>query len=400
MKKSFMILGAAALALVACNKSEVIVNETPGEMSFKAISSVTTKGAELTGTVMPNTYGIYTAATQKNANGVIENPSFFSGTEQLFATTEANPTATTLWHASPNPIYWPIGGVKMDFLAYAMPKTDHNAIANSDAAAADWTAFWNNASTDVATKVSFNGVDTYANQVDMLYSYANEQTSAANGATPGATSSTKSTAMTFKHAQALLIFNVKVNAADQIKIKEIGYYTEDRVKAMRDDQVSVAGGEAPALAELTDADVTLKTVGTFTVDNSRNNLVAEWSALAAKKDNAKMPEYTAATPAVSASNITADVTATQKYDVAIPVVADGKYAQLGETLLIPEQPKKNFTITYTIGDNTFFHTFNDLRGNWEKGKKYIYNIDFQLNEIAITENVIDFVDGEVDPISL
>ena len=168
---------------------------------------------------------------------------------------------------------------------------------------------------------------------------------------------------------------------------------------MREDQVKVAGGETTALAALSDDDVTLKTVGTFTVDNSRNNLVAEWSDLSAKKENAKMPDYTEATPEVSSSNI-ADATTTQKYDVLIPVAANDKYAQLGETLLIPEQPKENFTITYTIGDKTCFYTFNDFRGNWEKGKKYIYNIEFQLNEIAITENVLDFVDGEVDPISL
>ncbi len=396
MKKAFMILGAAALALVACNKSEVVVNEAPAEMSFKAMSSNTTKGAELTGTVLPEEYGIYAAATQKNANGVIENPNFFSETEQHFDTPDAPPTATSLWYAFPTPIYWPIGGVKMDFLAYAMPQDDYNGMASSSAAAADWTAFWNNAATDVATKVSFNGVDTYANQVDVLYSSANGQTSAANGNTA---TNGRSTPMTFKHAQALLIFNVKVNEGAQIKIKEIGYYTDARVKAMREDQVKVAGGETTALAALSDDDVTLKTVGTFTVDNSRNNLVAEWSDLSAKKENAKMPDYTEATPAVSSSNIT-DATTTQKYDVLIPVVANDKYAQLGETLLIPEQPKENFTITYTIGDKTCFYTFNDFRGNWEKGKKYIYNIEFQLNEIAITENVLDFVDGEVDPISL
>ena len=50
MKKSFMILGAAALALVACNKSEVVVNETPQEIGFKAATSAPTKAGELNGT--------------------------------------------------------------------------------------------------------------------------------------------------------------------------------------------------------------------------------------------------------------------------------------------------------------------------------------------------------------
>lgn len=397
MKKSIMILGVAALALAACNKTETVINEIPGEMAFKTVSSNVTKGAELTGVIMPNTYGIYAAATQKNASSVIENPNFFTGTEQLFATTESDPTSGSdarLWHASPTNIYWPIGGVKMDFLAYAMPQADHNAIATSAAAAADWTAYWNNASHDAATLLSFNGVDTYANQVDVLYSFANEQTSAVNGGPA------KSTPMTFNHAQAMLIFNVKVNeaAAEKIQIDEISYLTEDRVNAMLSDQVSVAAGNDSALEDLTDDDVTLKTVGTFTVDNSRNKLIAGWSDLAAKKENAAMPNF-GAEAAVSASNI-ADVNATQKYAVAIPYVADDKYAQLGETLLVPEQAKANFTITYKIGDKTFYYTYNDLRGAWEKGKKYIYNLDLTLNEIVITESVVDFVDAALPAIAL
>ena len=443
MKKLFVVLAVAAVTLVACKKEEIKFEQAAGDqITFKAVAGPMTKGAELTGTVMPNTYGIYAAATQKNANGLLENPNYFGGTEQLFGTSEATPVATTPWHAgefwdddsdpdTPNvyrktPIYWPIGGVKMDFLAYAMPAADHNAIAASAAAAADWTAYWNNAATDVANKVSFNGVDTYANQVDVLYAVANERTSANSGAS-------NYVPMTFNHAQALLIFNVKRNSLDPLpalQISEIAFYTDARVEAIRAHQVAVAADPlTPALADLADADVTLKTVGTFTVDNSRNNLLANWTyaAGACKKENYKMPngahadwaaDKDAAYAAIDAdAGITDKATAKAAWDTAHPEpAADAKsasnlatvsgfvayasdipyaaaYAQLGETLLIPEQEKVNFTMKYTLGGNTYYYTFNDLRGVWEKGKKYIYNIDITLQEIIITETVVDWVPG-------
>lgn len=419
MKKTFIFLTAALFAMVACNKSvdvETPEAQMPNELSFKAVAANSTKAGELTGISLPKAYGIYTAATQKNAAGIIENPSFFADPfEQLFGTTEDDPTGintasaaadTRLWHAgsyaastfTPAPIYWPIGGVKMDFLGYSLPMADHNdplALGASANTGNDWAVLWDNQLTDAASQFTFYDVDTYANQIDLMYAYANNQTNSANGG------SGKSVAMAFNHAQALLIFNVKVNeeADGKLQIDEIAFYTDDRVDAMRADQVAVAGGASPALAALADADVTLKTFGTFRVDNSRNDLIAEWSfgkdiagatVSATKKENYKMP----AAGILSASNTTVQGQTSktvQAYAAAIPFITGGEYAQLGESLLIPEQEKVNFTITYTVGGKKFFYTYNDLRGVWEKGKKYIYNLDLTINEIVITESVSDFV---------
>ena len=391
MKRSFILLGAALAALAACNKVETVTIEAPGEMAFHVAANKATKGAELTGTLMPKEWGIYAAATQKSAAGLLENPNFFTGTEKMFSTNEADPTGTDsrLWRAYPS-IYWPIGGVRMDFLAYAMPRTDHNDIASSADAAADWTAFWNETETDAASRLSFNGVDTYANQVDVLYGVANDQTSAANGGSSG------STAIAFNHAQALLIFNIRQQKAiaepDFVNIREIGFYTEDRVKKVREEQVLLAAGNASSLTALADEDVTLKTVGTFTVDNSRNNLLASWSALESRKENYKMPNFTDSTPKISASN-SVDSGSSEAIKYGVAFTTQSEYAQLGETLLIPEQPKVNFTITYTLGGKTYFYTYNDLRGMWEKGKKYIYNLDLVVDEVVITESVSDYVES-------
>ena len=422
MKKVFLFLSAAAVMLVACNKSvdvQLPEDSLQKEMSMKIISNGVTKAGELTGISLPKAYGIYTAATQKNAAGIIENPSFFASPfEQLFGTTEADPSGintasaaadTRVWHAgsyggdptpsfTPAPIFWPIGGVKMDFLGYSLPMADHNAplaLGATENTSKDWAVLWDNQLTDVASQFTFYDVDTYANQIDLMYAYANNQTNSANGGTG------KSVAMAFDHAQALLIFNVKVNeeADGKLQIDEIAFYTDDRVDAMRADQVAVAGGASSALAALVDADVTLKTFGTFRVDNSRNDLIAEWSfgkdiagatVSPTKKENYKMP----AAGVLSASNTTVQGQTSktvQAYAAAIPFITGDEYAQLGESLLVPEQEKVNFTITYTVGGKKFFYTYNDLRGVWEKGKKYIYNLDLTINEIVITESVSDFV---------
>lgn len=392
-----ILAGAALLALAACNKSQTVVEQAAsGELTFKAVSTNVTKAGELTGISMPKTYMIYAAATQKNASGIIENASFFASPyEKAFGTSEDDPTGigtsgaaadTRKWHASSTydayaaaPIYWPIGGVKMDFLAYAMPCAQHIAAA----ATGKWFATWDNATTDVASQFTFNDVDTYVNQVDLLYAAANNQTNVANGG------STNSTVMAFNHAQALLIFNVKVNEEvdGKVQIDDIEFINDTRLAALQLEQYN---GTAPG--DLADNQVTLLTKGDFIVDNSRNDLIAKWAGLSSAKENYRMP--IAVPAAVSESNnvvLGQTSNTVQAYGSAIDFVAGGEYAQLGETLLIPEQEKVNFVIKYTFGGRTMYFEYNDLRGAWEKGKKYIYNLDITMNEIVITESVADFI---------
>ena len=387
MKKLFVILAVAAVTLVSCKKEETKFEQAAGELSLKPATGLMTKTGELNGTFMPAaTYTIYAVATQKNAAGVIENPSFFgvpATPEMAFNATAETAAYSNKWVATPK-VYWPFGGVKMDFLAYAMPTADHNPNTTSDAAQPDWTANWINAKTDVASKLIFKGVDTYKNQVDMLYANANDQTSAANGFDG---SNDQSVKMDFKHAQALLIFNAKVTNADaNVTIDSISFLTDARVKAMLDHQVALFADPSATLAASTPADITLKTVGTFTVDNSRIDLVAGWSDLESKYPS--MPNGTDVSPC----NLAA-ISAALRYG-SDPLKAVN--AQLGASLLIPEQPKVKFTVSYTIGDKHYLYTVNDLRGVWQANKKYIYNLDITINEIVITESVADFEENVTD----
>lgn len=324
MKKSLIFVGMAALVLGACHKVDIVVTETPQEIGFKAISANATKANELVGTLLTKDYSIYASATQKNTAGTIENPAFF--VDQQFQTADAAVTASSEYRAwngtAAAPIYWPVGGVTIDFLAYAVPTAVYKA--------GTVKGVWSN-TTDIASGVSFTW-NTSDNQVDLLY--------AANNA---ATREKGNVNMSFKHAQALLAFQAKTGVADAITIKSI----------------TVNG---------------VKVYGTFTVDNSRNELVASWSDFGEAIDR----------PITSS---TCDLT--------------DKYAMVGETLLVPQQPKCNFTIEYTMGNSKpMKYTYNETRGTWEMGKKYIYQLDMKLNEIILTENVKDFVDAAVPEIPL
>ncbi len=339
MKKSLIFVGMAALVLGACHKVDTVVTETPQEIGFKAISENATKAdAQLEGSILNKDYSIYASATQKNAAGTIENAAFF--VDQEFQTEDPSVTALSQYRAwngtAAAPIYWPVGGATVDFLAYALPTEKHGTPA----------ATYAKENEDVASIVAFNDWNTYENQVDLLYAVNNGATSSTSGATDYVK-------LSFKHAQALLVFQAKVNTASAITINSI----------------TIDG---------------LKVKGTFTVDNSRNDLVALWSKL----------------ETVDAMNKIAIGAEANTDNLGEALTNTTDFAQIGSTLLVPQQPRLNFTVNYTMGGKTMEYTYNEARGTWEMGKKYIYKLDMTLSEIILTEEVADFDDAATPEIPL
>lgn len=344
MKKSLFFACIAALGLSACYKAETVISQEPQEIGFKAISSNATKAnAQLEGTTLNKDYSIYASATQKNPAGVIENAAFF--VDQQFQTVDETVSATSQYRAwngtAAAPLYWPVGGTSIDFIAYAMPTTIHNNNTLVDGP----VAVYPNDGSDVASKVVFKDWNTYTNQVDLLYAVNN----GAKSSTSGAQEYVK---LSFDHAQALLVFQAKVNINSAITINSI----------------TING---------------LKVKGTFTVDNSRNTLVASWAGLTE----------------VAGEN-TIQPGADNDKDNIGEAITSADFTQIGSTLLVPEQPRLNFTINYTMGGKTMNYTYNEARGTWEMGKKYIYKLDMTLSEIILTEDVQDFVDAAVPEIPL
>lgn len=240
----------------------------------------------------------------------------------------ATPVAADTKYHATPQLYWPIGNAVLDFVAFAMPAAAHGVAP---------LAAFPNAASDVASMVTFNNWNTYENQVDLLYAVK-------NGATTATNAGAQTVNFEFNHAQALLVFQAQVNDPGIITINKITMPN-------------------------------LLVNGNFVIDNTKNVLNAHWENLA-----------TVATEDVVAPG--ADPLA----DNLGEALTAAAYAQVGSSLLIPQQPRINFTINYSISGNTMEYTVNLPRGNWEMGKKYIYQLNITLNEIIATQVVSDYLD--------
>ena len=376
MKKVLFILGAAALVLASCAKSETVVKETQQEIGFKAISSPATKGSEYTqGTLAADAANwlMYVSAIQKDPAGT---------SQEYFKDVTFKYDGSSSWKAydlgTPDwaPVYWPVGGSKLDFVAYA-----YNAAAKPNGTASWPAGVFTNEGTPLYHILTFTNVDTYGNQSDVVYAVKNAQATTAS-----------SVALAFDHAQALLIFNVKNTSDVAVTVNDIAFISAETHTA--------ANNYANAIAK---EKIFLKTKGTFTVNNGKINPEIGWSALdsqatvATSKANAAMPSKTSGSEVKSALNTVA--TGIVDYSTALGT-GESEFRQIGSTLLIPEQEKVNFNINYTVGSNTMNYTNNELRGTWEMGKVYIYNITIGLREITFTETVTAFKPGTANAVTL
>ena len=205
MKKIYLSVLAAAVAVTACDKSETInvENSKQQEIAFSPVNQPATK-APITTAAFPDDNTIYVSASNNKAE-------FFSG--------KTFKKSGTVWKNYDNgagdfsPIYWPLGGTgSFDFLAYS---TTLGA-----------TAVWGDGGVpnDVAGKVVITYPDNYGTpgvttktQDDLLYATTS--------------SSSRSTALPidFKHALAWVNFMVKSNIPVNItKIELVNVYTDGK----------------------------------------------------------------------------------------------------------------------------------------------------------------------------
>ena len=217
MHKQLTLLATMALALVACNKSQTIITETPGEISFKAVTSVATKADIIPNNLLPSDAWLIHASANAGTVEYFKDKTFKAG--------EATPTAETdykNWSGSAFvPVYWPVGGSKLDFVAYAAKDNSTNV-----------TPTWGSPAANTLTLDTWN---TYVDQQDIVWAVANGETRATN------------TSLKFNHAQAQIIFKVQCEqSADIYKVNSI----------------TING---------------LKTTGSFTVDNSKVTPEASWT---------------------------------------------------------------------------------------------------------------------------
>lgn len=134
MKKFFFCAAAAIVALASCSKTQVVYNDAPQEIGFKAVTGVMTKASTL--------------GDQNTTMGVFAN--YNKDKAVYFGNTSFSHVSDDVWGANPKK-YWPLEG-ELDFAYYAP----------YDATAASWTY------TAEATKLAIT-IDNTGRQTDWLY---------------------------------------------------------------------------------------------------------------------------------------------------------------------------------------------------------------------------------------
>lgn len=201
--KKFFLFSVAALAFCACSSDEVVsensaANQQPKEISFSPLAKPNTRAA-VQGTTFPTEYVMEVKAYQSvpTAAEYFEQTTFSKG--------------ATYWGGVPSR-YWPLSAAKLNFFAVA-----RGSVAAADINIADALA-----SATVSYKTTGNPSNTAyseATQTDIMYAFdRGAVTQSGNTLTfPDKVD------MTFRHALALINFQIKAgnDASIAIKIKKI-----------------------------------------------------------------------------------------------------------------------------------------------------------------------------------
>ena len=353
----------ALLLSSSCERRELEVDASQA-LAVRIAPAPYTKGGEFSGTALNgNTARLFMLASQRNADGTLSQASVFN--EGGSPKAQLMITDGTYWKPDGENVVLPLGGACMDALLFGADSDAGNDLSAFGSGTC-WAPTLN--AVDAAARVSFENVDTYANQCDLMYAASN----AIAVTSPAPT-------VTLQHAQAQLVFNVKFeNNAAMAFIESNG----SDYKFKLDDILFLSdAGFTQSVADpasVTAPNVLLKTRGTFTIDNDRNTLMAAWSGLEGQADAYKV-RMDAVPAARSLSNTVAESSPvfdnTESGWKQDGILLDKIY-QAGHPLLVPEQPACNMTVVYTYDNIRYHGVLNVPQGSWEAGHKYIYTLVF------------------------
>ena len=340
MKKLFLF-SVVALALGACSNDDVVTENTkanqPKEIALFAVVQPSTRAAVSSTTFTPTTMQVaaYNATSTPGAE-------FFGSTTFT--------KGTTYWEASPKK-YWPLSPVYINFMAYS--ELNSSATPTLTWGASGATATWALVMDDNKTA-----------QKDLMYAWGKGEV------TQNADQSLNYTqagpvAMTFKHAQAWMCFNVKAGdegTGGKITLNKItlngakynGTYTLTFTNYNAQASQAIAGAWS-AWGDAASVDVPGWTPAAVAYDGSGNGVAVGDGLMIVPDDNASSADWT------------------------------------------------SFTINYTLDDKTYNYTYAPATAanrNVDQQKKYIFNIVFKLHEIVIAPEVDEWDDGGATPITI
>lgn len=360
LNKAYYLATIAVLLLISC-EGKGPDSISSGGLSVLVGSAPYTKGGEFSGTTLGSSASLFMLASQWNADGTLSQASLFRNGDNPKA--QRMVMESTYWKPDGD-VVLPLGGAYVDALLFGAD-SDEGLDLSSFGSGACWAPVIN--PSDAATGLSFT-VDTYANQFDMMYGVANHVVASASRPS-----------VSLSHAMAQLIFNVKFTGTAMSFIEENG--TSYKFKL---DDILFLGdaGFAQYVADpasVSASNVSLKTYGTFTINNSRNTLSASWSDLVPQASAYKFPVATAPSSRSLTNLDTAESTpvfANTRASWERDGIGLDKTYQVGHPLLVPTQPVCNLVVVYTF-DNIRYHGVLRLpQGNWEAGHKYIYTLVF------------------------
>ncbi|MBO5595912.1 MAG: fimbrillin family protein [Bacteroidales bacterium] len=422
MKKLILLTcAAAAVALVSCNKTGFSGPEVSKEgkpLSFRvAVNNITkTKGDVYTWTDdHSSTLGIAYMATEYDYVKGVTKPTLFGDMSNDETYDYLIKKSDNSWYFKGNDSYrFPLGGYsRLDVLAIADynkdtpnggPKTESlkKFLTNSTPSDNKWNPYFHEAHNYLARYVEFLDVDTWTNQVDLMYAAANDLNPKNNTGK-----------LLFRHAQAALIFNVRFvdEVPENLRLNNILFLDLSNNSSLEAEINKVENRENDngSVSTINNSDIYLKTMGTFVVDNRYNALKAEWKNLHTQTGNGFF--YLKQGVGLEAGNYTFNPMVSSQddcikpgkefmwaeygylKDCTTPTINNDTWYQFGEVLLVPEQKANNFQLYYTTGWDNHIYEVNIPRGYWLAGHKYIYNLSIKVNGPKFDVSVEEYKTG-------
>ena len=368
MKKFFLLVPVAALAMTACtSESNEFVGDSQQqarEITFSPLSQKATRAAGISNT----NYGYVDGTAFNTSWGMTVSAYDVTHSRQLFDGTNfkynyangASGASHGYWAGEEDKAqYWPLSAAQINFLAIAHANVDNST-------GVTWTQ--NNTPTHQVVVVMSDNYAIGSAQRDFMYAIGSgEVTQVGN-----VLGFPEKVDMSFKHTQAYLVFNLKAADAASTAIT----ITDVKIKGAR-------------------------TSGTATI--ARTN--------AGTYNDAATSLYWESTGYHTNASTLESVTATQ---TAISTALTQSPVEMGHLLVVPNMTAANtfaeggftsFEISYTLAGNAYTYEYTPATTLLQAGKKYIYDITFKLHEIYVNPSVTDWEDGgttfvEVPPVNI
>ena len=334
----------ALLLLLACSCAKTITQEDPRELTFRPVASTPTKAdPELNGTSLgtDNSYVILASASASGQPEYMNGQWFtYEGTAAKWRATVTTDITDSGTYDYDYPVFWPLSGTTVDFLALALKPAAYTALTTDPGS----IVFNDGSHGGSAGGVTITEWNTYADQYDVMYAVNNGQSVGS--------SSAGSVPLSFQHALAVVGFTAKSTS-------DAGIF---ELKGMKFND--------------------LQFKGTLTVDNTATELSPTWSV-----------------PDNDSHRGDKDIPMTQASFSVPGSGATGMAIKCTDHLLVIPQTSRSVTLTYRV-----HNSLTDLtcvlalpRTVWKAGHKYIYNLSFRPTEILVEDvTVVDWNGSPID----